>query len=442
MKFGTSGIREIYGEDLVMSDTFGLVSSMQGSMREGSRFLVGNDTRDGCRILADGISSGLSYGGFDVNSIGLAPTPVIAFATREGNFDLGLACTASHNPPEFCGIKVFDGDGVALSEEREKTLMNSSNGVISPNMGGVFGKIQNNDYGEKYVEKIMQKFPMSGKKFRILVDCANGVGSLFTPRLLGLLGHDVFSVNSHTSPLFLGRSPEPVKANLREIAELVRRLNMDFGLVHDGDADRLVLIDGNGVVIDDYIFSYIMLQLVLKEGSGNVVISINTSSIIESLARDNQCKVWRARLGKTFIDLRKDGGIFATEPSKIIDPSWGYWEDGIYAAIKLTQYLATSGFSLSELVNSVPKRTYLQRNLVVDKYDYPSLKERSLKHFGLRGIEEVQEFDGLRLLLRDGSWILFRSSGTESKARIYVESSSEKESLALLGEGVQILSNL
>ena len=147
-------------------------------------------------------------------------------------------------------------------------------------------------------------------------------------------------------------------------------------------------------------------------------------------------------LRKTFIDLRKDGGIFATEPSKIIHPSWGYWEDGIYAAIKLTQYLATSGFSLSELVNSVPKRTYLQRNLVVDKYDYPSLKERSLKHFGLRGIEEVQEFDGLRLLLRDGSWILFRSSGTESKARIYVESSSEKESLALLGEGVQILSNL
>ena len=434
MKFGTSGIREIYSEKIT-GDIIKLGNSIS---RLGVKSVfIANDTRKSCSLIADYLGASISMNGIDVELGGELPTPVIAFVLKKREFDLGVSSTASHNPPEFCGVKLFDENGIALNVDVEKKIEENLN-VKSLGSG-------NFDYGnisydcnarDDYFEDIFSCVGEQKKKFRMVVDCANGVGSDFTPRLLGEMGHSVLSINANKSHNFFGRMPEPNAENLVHTANLVKEFDVDFGIAHDGDADRLVLINKDGVVLDDYMMSYLLLKIILEEGRrGDVVISINTSDSIESLAKENGCNVTRTRLGKTFNLLKERNGIFATEPSKIVDSRWGYWEDGIYAIVKLVDYMSRNNFSLEDLVKEIPKKSYLQRNIVMKEFDMGKVKERAMKSFD---VKEVEEIDGLRLLL-DDAWVLFRASGTEPKCRIYVESDSKERSSEIMSKASIIL---
>ena len=140
-------------------------------------------------------------------------------------------------------------------------------------------------------------------------------------------------------------------------------------------------------------------------------------------------------MGKTFNLLKEKNGIFATEPSKVVDSRWGYWEDGIYAIMKLVDYMSRNNLSLEDLVKDIPKKVYLQRNIVMKEFDMEKVKEKAMKSFD---VKEVEEIDGLRLLL-DDAWVLFRASGTEPKCRIYVESDFEERSLELMEQASNII---
>ena len=146
----------------------------------------------------------------------------------------------------------------------------------------------------------------------------------------------------------------------------------------------------------------------------------------------------RVRLGKTFITLDRLSGIYATEPSKVIDSDWGMWEDGIHAALKLVHYMSVNNLDIEEMIKSVPKRSYLQNNIVLEAFDPDLLKEKALDT--LEEPVEIQEIDGLRLVYSDG-WVLFRVSGTEPKCRIYVESNNEKRSVDLMKKAESVLLN-
>ena len=438
MKFGTSGIRGVYGCEIGVSEVLELSVSV-ASLGKTQRFVVGSDTRDSCKLIAQSFAAGLSVGESEVGLMGVVPTPVLAFSTREGKYAFGLSCTASHNPPEFCGIKVFDNSGMVVSSRVERQI---ESGSKVRSRSGKSLIIQEEYLGAKYIEQLLKKFGSADRKFRILVDCANGAGALYTPRILSLLGHEVVSINSHLSSIFPGRNPEPIAKNLVEVSNLVRDLGVDFGLVHDGDADRLVLVKQDGVIVPDYAFSYIMLKIVYDKNPGNIIISINSSTKLEVLPKEMGFRAIRARLGKTFLELKRVGGVFATEPSKIVDPAWGLWEDGIYAAVMLTQYLSKSDFSLTEMLAMVPHSVYLQQNVRVRPFKFHSLKSKVLSHFESMGIQTVEEIDGLRVTFNDGSWILFRLSGTEPRARIYVESNDSALSTSLLRQGIAIYAAL
>ena len=124
--------------------------------------------------------------------------------------------------------------------------------------------------------------------------------------------------------------------------------------MRDGNADRLVLVKQDGSIVPNYAFSYIMLKIVYNKNPGNIIISINSSNKLEALAEETGFRAIRARLGKTFLELQEFGGVFPTEPSKVVDPNWGLWEDGIYSAVMLTQYLSKSDVSLNDLLEIVP----------------------------------------------------------------------------------------
>jgi phosphomannomutase len=173
---------------------------------------------------------------------------------------------------------------------------------------------------------------------------------------------------------------------------------------------------------------------------GTVIISLNSSSALEEIAKRFGCRVQRSRLGKTFEELYKKKGAFASEPSKIVDPRWGYWEDGIYASIMVTQYLSQNNLTLGEALESIPVYFNYQKNLLISApLDYSTLNSLITEKYSER-IDHIEDIDGIKVYLKENdSWIMLRSSGTERKVRVYVESSKEHAARRLLEEGIALV---
>lgn len=443
VKFGTAGIRGVYGQEVSIRETIAVCFAVHELLGEG-KFGLGYDSRKTSLILAQAASSAMNWYGSDVDSYGMIPTPVLAFNIKSNKLHAGFSVTASHNPPEYAGVKVFGTDGIEFSLEAEQKLeqlvFKSEGYTKKEEQIGSFGStFENEDAVPSYLEALRRWCEPSRKRFKILVDCANGTAGSITPRMLSELGHHVVTVNAHPSERFPGRLPEPNAETLREVATLTRAMGADFAVAHDGDADRLVMIDDFGRVVPDYALSTLVLKIIVqKVKKGNVIISVNSSSALEETAVDLGCKVQRSRLGKTFQELYKRRGIFASEPSKMVDPRWGYWEDGIYTSILVSQYLAENNLSLSRAISDTPTYYNLQKNLQLGStVDYGHVKSKIKRKFGTQ-IDRVDELDGVKVYLKDRAWLMIRSSGTEKKVRVYVESSQETEAKGLLQDAVSI----
>ena len=443
MKFGTAGIRGVYGQEVSLRETFAVCFAVHRLLGKG-KFGLGYDSRRTSSILAIAASSAMNWYGSDVEDYGMIPTPVLAFNIKRNKQHAGFSVTASHNPPEFAGVKVFGTDGIEFSLEAEQQLERLMQESVDYKKQDVdlvsFGStFESEDAVFLYREALLKEVGKTERRFKVLIDCANGTAGNVTPKLLSELGHKVVTVNSHDSSNFPGRQPEPNSQSLIETANLSKGIGADFGVAHDGDADRLVMIDDEGRIVPDYALSCLVLKIVASKGrKGNVIISVNSSNALERVAEEIGCRVVRSRLGKTFQELYKRKGIFASEPSKMVDPRWGYWEDGIYTGVMVCQYLSENGLKLSEALKEIPAYYNFQKNLdTAGPLDYVRVKSRLKESFGSRA-ENFDELDGVKVYLNGGSWIMIRSSGTEKKARVYVEAPVENEARSLLEEGTRI----
>jgi phosphomannomutase len=443
VKFGTAGIRGIYGQEVSIRETIAVCYAVHTLLGEG-RFGLGYDSRKTSVVLANVASSAMNWYGSDVEDYGMIPTPVLAFNIKKNKLHAGFSVTASHNPPEYAGVKVFGTDGIEFSLEAEQQLeqlvLQSEGYTKREEDIGVYGStLENEEAVFSYKEALLGRTEPARKHLKILVDCANGTSGGLTPKILEELGHHVVTVNAHPSERFPGRLPEPMVETLGEVASLTRAIHADFAIAHDGDADRLVMIDHFGKVVPDYALSTLVLKIIVEKAKkGNVIFSVNSSSALEKTAEELGCKVQRSRLGKTFEELYKRKGIFASEPSKMVDPRWGYWEDGVYTGVLVAQYLAANNIGLSDAISGVPIYHNLQRNLQLNgSLDYNCVKAMMKSKLGA-DIEAFDELDGVKAYLKGGAWIMVRSSGTEKKVRVYVESPRESEAVFLLQDAVNI----
>jgi phosphomannomutase len=372
--------------------------------------------------------------GSDVLIFGLVPTPVLAYGTRHEKCRAGFAVTASHNPVEFSGMKVFDGSGMEISQEDEARVERAL-AVDSWKANRNFGvRKERDDMLEMYRQELRSRFSPVANGLTILVDCANGPGALVTPWILGELGHRVIPLNAHISWKFPARPPEPTSDNIRDTAKLVVGFRADLGFAHDGDADRLVMINSAGHVIPDSVVSILAMRA-LNVKSHPVVLSENTSSAVAEEIEGTGGRVVRSRVGKTFAKIAQENAVFATEPSKMVDPSWGMWEDGIYASVLISDFLSKN----KDVMNFVSMGTgwhYRQLNLRfgIDKEKLRQTINESLSRF--RIIEE-RDLDGMKFVFKDGSWIMFRTSGTEPVTRVYCESKDPARLQELVDEGIK-----
>ncbi len=419
--FGTSGIRALFNKDLIdLALRVGLAVG-----RKYGNIVVGTDTRTSRDVMKHAVISGLLASGAGCQDAGVTPTPTLAYATRE--FDAGVMITASHNPPEYNGIKLLNPDGSSFTssqqEQIEEAILTSSLDTTrwqDVKLSGFYEGAVN-----KHIDFILARFP-AGLKLRVVVDAGCGAASEVTPPMLQRLGAEVISLNCNPSGFF-PRGIEPTAANLEELCQKVKDTKADLGIAHDGDADRMMAIDDRGEFIPgDKLLAVFARVLGVKD----LVTTLDASMAIEEMGGH----VRRTRIGDTAVSEElRNGGEFGGETSgSWIFPEMSLCPDGIYAAAQLAAIAARQ--KLSELVDSIPSYPLLRGSTVSDSVDMSRL-ESSLK--ALEPLS-VSNTDGIKLNFRDG-WLLVRPSGTEPKIRITAEARSEETARQLYESCLQAI---
>jgi len=410
MLFGSSGIRRVYDRglaDLALS----LGSALAAT---ASEVVVGTDTRTTGPVLADAAMAGLLAGGARVFSGGIAPSPTVAFAARD--HDAGLMVTASHNPEEYNGLKVFNPDGSSLTPPQQEEIEERMKDFHWKGPG-CQGEVAEADLVTGHREAILDRRELPGD-LAVVLDCGNGAGSVITPGVLAGLGAAILPLNCNTAGRF-ARPSEPLAEGLGFVGEMVRARGADCGVVHDGDADRMMGFDGKGRFIDG---DRLLVLFARYLGAGRVVTTLDASMVIDEVA-----EVQRTPVGDTYVSTRlREWGDFGGEPSGAwIFPGHSLCPDGIYAAALFCELV--SEWDLGEELGRIPR--------------YPIVREsRPCRDAaGVLGrLGAASPTDGIRHEEEDG-WFLLRASGTEPKVRITAEGRTPAAAKRLAGQAREML---
>ncbi|TFG11052.1 hypothetical protein EU534_00145, partial [Candidatus Heimdallarchaeota archaeon] len=250
--FGTNGIRGIVGGLINTKFVSKMSSAIASSMVKNGPMIIGSDSRKSSPEIKDVITASFQERGIEVIDVGVTPTPLVQFAVPLLRAELGIMVTASHNPPEFNGIKVIDFDGIEIDIQKQVQIEKAfESGDFSLIQGSEKEKTTKLDLSREYIEQILSLIDIDSvhkAKLSAVVDGGNGVGSLITPYLLRELGVKVTSVNCQLDGNFPGRGVEPVPKNLSTMSYIAANLRADFCIAHDGDADRAIFGDNEGII--------------------------------------------------------------------------------------------------------------------------------------------------------------------------------------------------
>ncbi|MCK4366490.1 MAG: phosphoglucosamine mutase [Thermoplasmata archaeon] len=413
--FGTSGIRGRVGQEITI-ELFRDVGRAIGAEYEDC--VVGHDPRTSSEMLESAFVSALLSTGRDCFLAGMVSTPTLAWAGR--NHACGAMITASHNPPEYNGVKLWNPNGLSfVSDQRARIEERIERGGFAKVTWGKVGRteaLENAIPG--HIDSILNHVAES--TVRVVVDCGGGATSEISPRVLERMGCEVIRLNCKPDGRFRSRGSEPVEKNLAALKEAVRSKNADLGIAHDGDGDRMVAIDEKG----NYAGGDALLPAFAKEEvKSSLVVPINGSMVLDDILPG--AKVWRTRVGDVFVgeEIEKRDADFGGEPSGTwIFPRHFLCPDGVFAAAKLVNLVARR--PLSELVGSIPRYPLIEESVSFE----PSRKREILSKLKeeLEGAEcaSLNTIDGWRLEFEDG-WVLVRPSGTEPKIRITAEAREE-----------------
>jgi len=420
--FGSSGVRDIPDRRfLQLALDLGL--AVGGEYRS---VIVGHDTRTTGDAVRSAFISGLLAAGARACDAGILPTPVLAYATR--NFDAGAMITASHNPPEYNGIKLFNPDGSAFDGTQrakiEEQLLAGS--LATAPWEEIHDLKQEPHCREDYMQRVLQDFPHR-MKVKVVVDCGCGAASMVTPYLLQRVGCEVISLYCYPSGYF-PRVIEPTVENLSTLIATVKAVGADLGLAHDGDADRLAVVDGKGDWVSG---DKLLCLLALNCKAKKVVTTVDASLVIEELGME----VTRARVGDAFVsEALQRGGDFGGEPSgAYIFPEVSFCPDGVYAAAAVVA-LASTG-ELSTRLERIPSYPVVRGSIPGEKGLMPGIAEKLARETSLSMSFE----DGIRLAFADG-WLLVRPSGTEPRIRVTAEARTKARAQELYNLGVEAIS--
>ena len=427
--FGTAGIRGPITEvtpELALA--VGRAVGQEVRTADGEAVVLARDGRETGEGLLAAVEAGVISAGVDVLRAGQLPTPALACASQ-GRF--GIVLTASHNPPTDNGIKLFD-DGEEFDQEAERRIEDRVEAGGDPVTWDEWGATERVDPLGMYRETVLAYARNHGTDaagLTVAVDCGGGMASLATPQVLDDLGATVRALNANVDSHFSARDSKPTPETLSDLRAFVADGPATFGIGHDGDADRIVIVDGDGYVVHEDTVLAILAEHYTRAHDATdpvVVTTPNASGRIDERVVAAGGRVERVRLGalhEGIAQVRDAGGTvaFAAEPWKHVHPELGGWIDGVASAAVFTRLVAAQG--LDSLREPITERPYRKESVPCpdeDKSEVMARLRSSLPDtFPDAGVETEH---GIRLEFPDGSWTLVRPSGTEPYVRVYAES--------------------
>jgi phosphomannomutase len=431
LKIGVSGIRGVVGEFLTPALAADFAQAF-GTYVGGGRVVVGRDTRSSGLMIEHAVSCGLLASGCEVVRVGILPTPTIQVYVGATAASGGIAITASHNPPEYNALKLFNHEGLFFNSYERAELMDlyhQSDFEHAPNqrMRSILADFDRP--AALHFARVLEHVDaprIRARRFHIGLDAVNGAGSLVSQRFLrGELGCDLEAIAVDPTQPF-PRPAEPAPDVLGEIAALVRGRGCDGGFAQDPDGDRLAIIDDQGRVLDNDDVLALVVDAVLSRLPGDVVVNLTTSSAIDDIAKAHGRRVYRTPVGEANVveRMRSVKAVIGGEGANggIIFPAVQYCRDSYTGMAFVLDRLAASGLPLSALAARLP-RFFRRSGKVAFEHGRlgPILQSIEAAFPGAT----LDRTDGLKLIWPD-QWIHVRASNTEPLVRMAIEARDEQ----------------
>jgi phosphomannomutase/phosphoglucomutase len=433
--FGTNGIRGVFSEDLTLEFVHDMTLAI-GTYFEKGTLLIGFDGRESSPVISKVVSSTLNSIGIDCNVMGIVPTPCLQFAVKTLGYSGGIMITASHNPPQYNGIKPTAKDGVEISREDELVVEDiylQKSWIKETENWGITGKEERaiEIYLKGIASQVDSKL-IESKNFKVVLDLGNGVQAVSAPDFCKMMQCQTLLVNQNIDGKFPGRGSEPTPQNLSELSQTVTENNADFGIAFDGDGDRSIFCDNKGNILTGDKSALVLTQHILKKNLNSVIVTcLNSGSNIEVLADKFNSKVIRTKIGSVEVSrkmIHTDALIGFEENGGYMYGKHNQVRDGCMT-LALMLDLLTTGKSLSDEIASLPP-SFTTKDKVSCSPENVSKLISSLKE----EFPSSDTTDGIKIIINPKNWVMIRPSGTEPIVRVYAEAESQEKLDILMSE--------
>jgi phosphoglucosamine mutase len=438
LQFGSSGIRGKYGDTVRPETAFELGRILSRVL--GPNLALGRDPRLSGPVLKAAFVSSAVQSGAQLTDYDMIPTPAIAYQSRVNGMDGGVMITASHNPPEYNGFKIFNSKGESLEDSSILSEKQSDAKQGHSNKIGLVRKREPDEYTQR-LKSIAFK-----KQWRVLLDTGNGATCRLAPEIYGNDVGKATAINSHPDGTFSGRGSEPTRESLATLSKLVTESKADIGIAFDGDGDRFVVVDEKGScpLQDRVLATY--LSFLARESKGPFLVPVDASMAVEEAVAPYGARLVRGPVGdaKLLAEMKKEGASFAGEPSGAwIHGDFHPCPDGLLSGLLYLKQLEKQGLTVSGAVKSVPEYQMVRKSVTLSKnvgeIDVKLLSEGLETIIG-KGSSTDSRF-GLRVSSED-SWVLVRESGTEPVLRITTESKKPSGASRIVTETLSLINRV
>ncbi|HJU13222.1 MAG TPA: phosphoglucosamine mutase [Candidatus Nitrosotalea sp.] len=426
--FGTNGVRGIFGEDLTLDFVSDITSSIGTFFKKGP-ILVGYDGRESSKVLSKIVCSSLGALGLDSKICGLVPTPCLQFVTRKLGYGGGIMITASHNPPQYNGLKPTARDGVEISrvdELKVEDIYFKKRWHPLPRPGSIGSEPRAIKTYLDGIRSRVNERRIRSRRFKVALDLGNGAQAATAPVLCRQLGCKVVLINEKIDGSFPGRGSEPTPQNLGALSRAVTRSGADLGIAFDGDGDRSIFCDDKGRILTGDRSALLLSRFILGfHPRSKVVTTINSTSAIEEIAEMTGSKVLRTRVGSVevsrkmvqenaIIGFEENGGFMYGKHNQV--------RDGAMTLALALDLLSRTENTISDEMETLPQSFTTKGKIACTKTDFKKIMSM------LKAEPYKKDLtDGIKLHIDDSTWVMVRLSGTEPIARIYAESGTEED---------------
>ena len=442
--FGTNGIRGVFSEDFTLEFVHDMTLAI-GTYFEKGPVLIGYDGRGSSPVICKVVSAALNSMGIDCNVAGIVPTPCLEFAVKTLGYSGGIMITASHNPPQYNGIKPAANDGVEISRDDELIIEDiylQKNWIKNCTKFGTTGKEERAI--DVYVKGIISQIDstlIESKQFKVVLDLGNGAQAVSAPDFCKMLQCNTFLINQNIDGSFPGRGSEPTPQNLSELSKSVIKNNADIGIAFDGDGDRSIFCDNKGNILTGDKSALVLIRHILKKNPNSLVVTcLNSGSNTEVLADQFNSKVIRTKVGSVevsrkmvptnaLIGFEENGGFMYGKHNQV--------RDGCMTLALMLELLATSEKSLYENITSLPPSFTTKDKVACPSENVPKLISSLKNEF-----PNSDTTDGIKITIDSKNWVMIRPSGTEPIVRVDAESESQVKLDALMSEYIQKVNSI